>query len=367
MRIITTLIGILYYGVLLAQAPDPKELYKKIANYYQQNPMRLEYVKRAHKNIFRYDTTISSFAYFPLEKNEYYLFFIDSTYLITGGILRSDQHYVLNANSPEKILLKSKDLKGSILSKLSYIPAWHCTSMIKIMTRFGLIKSLSFEGDKFIAVTQKSTLLVDTLTFRITKIIENVLYKKDYHQYDEFYYIQLADSLEKSIKEQVLTLVAASKNFPTTTFDELEKQKVPKESLEGRSFEFKNLVSFNKGSLDTIIKGKYVIFDFFYQACLPCHKMTGYILDWLPKVDTSKIILVGVNPADSEYSMKMEIENRKINYPVIIGKQAEEIAHRYVQEGYPNLLLVSPDGIILEHHIGMSKSFLTKAEKIISQ
>jgi hypothetical protein len=367
MRIITTLISVLYFGILPAQTPGHNELYKRIVDYYQQNPMRLEFVKRVHKNIFRYDTTISSFAYFPLEKNEYYLFFIDSTYLISGGILRSDQYYVLNANSPEKILLKSKDLKSSMQSKLSYIPAWHCNSMIKIMTRFGLIKSIKLDGDKFIAVTQKSTLLVDTLTFRVTKIIENVPYKKEYHQYDEFYYIQLDDSLEKSIKEQVLTLVEASKKFPTTTFDELEKQKPLKENLEGKPFEFKNLVSLNKGPVDSIIKGKYVIFDFFYQACLPCHKMTGYILDWLPKVDTTKIILVGINPADSEYSMKIEIENRKINYPVIIGTQAKEIAHRYVQEGYPNLLLVSPDGIILQHRIGMSKSFLSNAEKIISQ
>ena len=115
------------------------------------------------------------------------------------------------------------------------------------------------------------------------------------------------------------------------------------------------------------MKNKYVIVDFFYQACLPCHKMTGYILDWLPTVDTSKIVLIGINPTDSKYSMEMEIKNRGITYPIIMSEQAEMIARKYVKSGYPNLLLISPEGIILHHQIGMSKSFLTKAEKIISQ
>lgn len=363
MRIITTLIGILNYGILLAQTPGPNELYKKIVNYYQQNPDRLEYVQRVHKNVFRFDTVITSFSYLPLGDKGFYLFYTDSTFSVTSGILFSDNYYVVNANVPEKILTKKKYLSSSFL----YVPAPHCNSMFNLLTRFGIAKSVTRKNNKYIAVTSKGFLEIDTLTFRVTKLSETVYFKKKYHQYDEFYYLELPASIQKSIREQALTLLEAAKDFPIVTLKDLDKRNSPKEILEGKQFEFKNLISFNKGTVDSIINGKYVIFDFFYQACLPCHKMTGYILDWLPKVDTSKIVLVGVNPADSEGSMKMEIENRKINYPIIIGKQAKEIAHRYVQEGYPNLLLVSPDGTILEHHIGMSKNFLTKAEKIMSQ
>jgi hypothetical protein len=39
----------------------------------------------------------------------------------------------------------------------------------------------------------------------------------------------------------------------------------------------------------------------------------------------------------------------------------------YMHDGYPNLSLVAPDGTIADHQIGMSRSFLAKAEKIISQ
>ncbi|HEV8269751.1 MAG TPA: TlpA disulfide reductase family protein [Chitinophagaceae bacterium] len=362
MRIIATLISILYYGILLAQTPGPNELYKKIANYYQQNPDRLEYIQNINKNVFRYDTISSHFAYLPLGEKGFYLFDLDSSYAVTGGILLSDEYYVVNANSPEKILTKKKYID----SKFQYVPVRHCNNIVNLTMRFGNIKSIILKGNKYIAVTTKSILEIDTLTFRITKLSETVQYKKEYHQYNEFNYLDLQDSIQNSIMEQALTLVKAAKDFPVVTFKDLNERKLPSENFEGKPFTFKDLVSFNKGSLNSYMKGKYVIIDFFYQACLPCHKMTGYILDWLPTVDSSKIVLIGINPADSEISMRTEMEKRNINYPIVIGQYAEDISKKYVR-GYPTLLLISPDGIIQILHFGMSKSFLSKVEKIISQ
>ena len=367
MRIITTLIGILYCGILLGQTPGPNELYKKIVNYYQQNPYELEIVRHVHKNVFRYDTTVYHFGYLALNQDEFFIFAIDSTFSITSGLLSSNGNYLLQANSPEKIRLQKNELDGTIYFRLNEIPAKQASTLLKLVTRFNLSTSVVLQNDKYFAKTRQGYLETDTSTFRITKVTQTIPYKKDYYQYDEFHYIQLPDTIEKAIKEQVKVLTDAAKDFPVTTFKELDKKQTPSENFEAKSFAFKDLVSINQGTLETIMKDKYVIFDFFYLSCMPCHKMTGYILDWLPAMDSSKVILVGVNPADSEFNMKAEIENRKINYPIIIGTQAKELAKKYVQGGFPNLLLVSPDGIILDHHIGMSKSFLTKAEKIISQ
>jgi len=362
MRIITTLICILYCGILLAQTPSHNELYKKIVNYYQQNPDRLEYIQNINKNVFSYDTISSHFAYLPLGEKGFYLFDLDSSYAVTGGILLSDEYYVVNANSPEKILTKKKYID----SKFQYVPVRHCNNIVNLNMRFGNIKSITLKGNKYIAVTTKSILEIDTLTFRITKLSETVQYKKEYHQYNEFNYLDLPESIHNSIMEQALTLVKAAKDFPVVTFKDLDERKLPSENFEGKSFAFKGLVSFNKGALDSSMKGKYVIIDFFYQACLPCHKMTGYIINWLPSIDSSKIVLIGINPFDSEESMKIEAQKRSVNYPIVLGQNSMEMAKKYVR-GYPTLLLISPDGIIKIVHYGMSKSFLTKAEKIISQ
>jgi len=367
MRIITTLIGILYCGILLAQPPGANELYKKIANYYQQNPYRLEIVRHVHKNVLKYDTTISHFGYLSLNQNEFFLFSLDTSYNIIYGLFSTDEHYILETNSPEKIKLTKSELKGSIYNSLDEIPTKQATSFLNLVTKYSFAGPVSIKNNKYSAKTSRGYLETDTSTYRITKITQTIPYKKDYHQYDEFHYLELPDSTEKMIKGQVLMLINALKEYPITTSKELQKRHSPKEAVEGTTFEFNKLVSINEGAVYSILKNKYVIFDFFYLSCLPCHKMTGYILDWLPTMDSSKVILVGVNPADSEFNMKTEIENRKINYPIIMGAQAKELAKKYVQSGYPNLLLVSPDGIILDHHIGMSKSFLTKAEKIISQ
>jgi len=367
MRIITTLIGIFYCGILPGQPPGPNELYKKIANYYQQNSHELEIVRRIHKNVFRYDTTISHFGYLALNQDEFFLFAIDSTFSITSGLLSSDDNYILQSNSPEKIRVQKKELDGTIYSRLNDIPAKQASSFLKLITRFNLPTSVTLQNDKYSAKTRQGYFEADTSTFRITKITQTIPFKKDYHQYDEFHYLKLPDSVEETIKEQIKILTDAAKDFPVTTFKELEKKQTPSENFEGKPFAFKNLVSFNKGHLDPSMEGKYVIVDFFYQACLPCHKMTKYILDWLPSVDSSRIILIGINPADSEMSMKLEVKKRNISYPIVLGKQANEIAKKYTGGHYPTLLLISPDGIIKVVHYGMSKSFLTNAEKIISQ
>ena len=367
MRIITTLIGILYYGLLPAQTPGPNELYKKIAIYYQQNPYELEIVRHIHKNVFRYDTTVYRFGYLALNQDEFFMFAFDSTFSITSGLLSSDYNYLLQSNFPEKIRVEKKELDGTIYFRLKEIPAKQASTFLKLVSRFNLSTSVTVKNNRYSAKTRQGYLEADTSTFRITKVTQTIPYKKDQHQYDEFHYIQLPDSIERSIKEQIKILTSAAKDFPVTTFKELDKERPPAENFEGKSFAFKNLESFNKGPLDSSMKGKYVIVDFFYQACLPCHKMTGYILNWLPAVDSSKIILIGINPADSETSMKAEIEKRGINYPIVLGKQAKEIAKKYTGGHYPTLLIIDPNGVIQTVHTGMSKSFLTKAEKIMSQ
>ena len=367
MRIITTLISALSFGITLCQTPRSNELYNKIADYYQQNPNRLEIVKHVHKNIFTYDTTISYFGYLALNQDEFFLFDLDSAYNITDGIFSTDEKYILQTNSPEKIRLTKNELKGTIYHRLDEIPAKQATSFVKLVSKYSFAGPVSIKNNNYSTKTNRGFLEADTSTYRIKKITQRIPYKKDYHQYDEFYYLELPDSVNKMIRDQVILLINAAKDYRVTTFKELEKRNSSRETLKGKTFEFTHLVSVNKGSLDSLVKNKYVIFDFFYLSCLPCHKMTGFILEWLPEIDASRVILVGVNPADSEFNMKMEIEKKKITYPIIVGKQAMEIAKRYVQHGYPNLLLVAPDGTILDHHIGMSKSFLGKAEKIISQ
>jgi thiol-disulfide isomerase/thioredoxin len=358
-----------------AQMPAANELYQKIEKYYLQNPGSVEYVERKFKPVLSYDTLRSRIAFVSLSNENFLIMYLDSNYYIKNALLFSDDYYELPQDFPEKIKVRKAELQGTMYSKLEKFPSHYFDNLESI---FGRVKLLQKANDQYIAFPKKpfletpisggltSVLKIDTLTYRITTLIQTASYRGNI-QYEEYNYLILSNSTEKFIKEQAIALAESSKNFPLTTFKEMDKRIPPPENFEGKSFVFKNLVSFNKGPIDSVASDKYVIFDFFYQSCLPCHKMTGYILDWLPSVDSSKIALVGIDPTDSEWSMKLFVKDKKISYPIIIGQQAKNIVHYYQIHGYPTLFLLSPDGKIQTVHVGMSKSFLTKAEKIVSR
>jgi cytochrome oxidase Cu insertion factor (SCO1/SenC/PrrC family) len=344
-----------------AQYPGSSELYKHIGDYYKKNPGSVDYVKHTHRNALGYDTMHSSFAYIPGEKGTFMLASVDSEFIITGGMLISRKNFVLDINHQQKIKVKKKKLDETSYWMLDFSPTYHGNNLEKT---FGTIQSYGKSKGQYQILTSKYILKADTLTFRINSAQRYVLFEGRM-QYDLYEYILLADSTQTFLKNQVTNLADASRDFTVTTFKKIEKERIPATNSEGQSFVFKNLESFNKGPLDSLMKNKYVILDFFYQTCYPCHQMTKWILEWIPTMDSSRILLIGIDPMDSESSMKLFVKDRKIEYPVVIGAQARGIAQRYHIGGYPTLFLLSPDGTILTIHEGMSKSFLTKAEKMV--
>ncbi len=345
------------------QLPKANELYKKIESFYLQNPGRVEYVEHTHKNALGFDTLRSSFAYLPNDGKSFMIAWISPEYSVINGLLVSDNNYHLATDRPEKIKVKDKELEGTIYSKLDYIPSYHSNNLEKT---FGKVKSFNKAKGQYQVLTSKYILKVDTLSFRINSLARYVLFEGRV-QYDFYEFILLPDSIQAFLKQQVHDLAEASKDFSVTNFKEIRKNRIPAVSSEGQSFVFKTLESFNKGPLDSAIKNKYVILDFFYQTCYPCHQMTKWILEWIPTMDTSRIILIGVDPTDTESSMQLFVKARGIDYPIIIGKQAKDIARYYHISAYPTLFLLSPDGNIQVIHEGMSKSFLTRAGKIVSR
>ncbi|HSU29424.1 MAG TPA: TlpA disulfide reductase family protein [Chitinophagaceae bacterium] len=358
-----------------AQIPKSAEIYPKMENYYRQHFPRVDYIERVFKPVLQYDTIHSKLALVTLSDKSYLMLMLDTDFLIKNALLFSEDHYFIPQGTLSKIKLSKKDLDGTIYTYVERFPSQYFD---KLENNFGKIQDLRIENDQYIAFPKKSFLVrpisgaltsvlkIDTLHFRINSLIQTANYKGDL-QFNEYKYPQLPDSIEQYILTQAMMLAEASKEYPVTTFKEMYKSAAPVENFEGKSFDFKQLISFNQGPILDKTAGKYIIFDFFYQSCLPCHKMTGYILDWLPGVDSSRIVLVGIDPNDSEWSMKMFVKDKKINYPVIIGDQAREIIRYYHVHSYPTLMLVSPDGIIQTIHEGMSKSFLTKAEKLLNR
>jgi hypothetical protein len=345
-----------------SQSLSSTQLYQKIENYYLDNPGKVEYAMSIHKNALGYDTSTYNLVYIHWGD-----FFIlansDSSYIISGGLLKYDGYYYVNANQFQKIKFKSSELPHTMYPKLQYFPTFNINKLEKT---FGSVKSYNKIKSDYQVLTSKYLLKVDTLTFRIKSLHQYDVFEGK-SQYDEYKFLNLNDSVQSFLLQQAMDLAEASKNFTLTTIKEIDKNRIPVSSFEGKTFAFDNLSSFNNGPLDPTVKGKYVILDFFYQTCYPCHQMTKWILDWIPTIDTSKIVLIGVDPMDKKNSMELFVKDKSIKYPIIIEEQARNIVKYYHIRGYPTLFLLTPDGKIQIVHEGMSKHFLTNAEKIVKR
>lgn len=360
------LLCILLYFIPLqffyAQNVTKKEVYEKIKNYYINNPINYEYVEYKDKNVLKYDTTLYQILLLKNVTTTIPLVevFFDTAATINYLLYQGEKLYTVSNNT--KQVIKQSVFKDNFFWNFDKFP-FH--NIDNLETVYGKIKSVINTTNELVVTTNKLTLFINSNNYKINKIIITSYFdgKIDFKQLT---YHPLNDSLLTKLKQQVVEIINNASESKIN-YDSIYHSKQKKLlALEGSKFIFDTLNSFNKGLFTkTNLAGKYIILDFFYQSCLPCHKMTDYILDWLPTIDNSKIILIGVDPFDKETSMSAFVKERNINYPILIEKEAKKLTDYYPIQGYPTLFLISPEGIIENIHVGMSKNFLKTAKKLL--
>lgn len=184
---------------------------------------------------------------------------------------------------------------------------------------------------------QKRYLYIDN-NFRIIKykiINDNserpdsaFIFKIQYFQNNHY------DSLSRTIK--------SFNNLMKTKFDENE---MDKNKIGGDTLFILN------DSFLTNHKNKYILLDYWYIGCLPCLKLMPFIQDLKEKVDTSKIVILGVNTVDDEKTVLrffdkkgytgLELDNKKMVPP-----------HK-IQE-HPTIILIDENLNIVRRYVGYS-------------
>lgn len=106
---------------------------------------------------------------------------------------------------------------------------------------------------------------------------------------------------------------------------------------------------------DYVGKGKYVLVDFWASWCGPCKKEIPMVIDVYNKYAGDKFTVIGVNIGDKEDSFKAAVFELGMPYPQIFiprnSKDEDNAALLYNVETIPHIMLIAPDGTILERGI----------------
>lgn len=97
-------------------------------------------------------------------------------------------------------------------------------------------------------------------------------------------------------------------------------------------------------------KGKYVLVDFWASWCGPCRREIPYLIAIDKDYAAKGVQVLGINVWDKEDAAKKATAELGIAYPVIFTTDKTP-TEAYGIQGIPQILLIGPDGVILERNL----------------
>jgi peroxiredoxin len=135
--------------------------------------------------------------------------------------------------------------------------------------------------------------------------------------------------------------------------------------INDRYVDFEATNQFGKQQKLSDIKGKYILLDFSFAACNPCHQSIPE-LRFLSKKYT-KVLEVVSFTVDNQKNWLKGVKNDQICWLSLYdgkGNYSKAVL-KYGVEGYPTFVLISPQGTILDKWVGYDKT--AKETKPIEQ
>ena len=96
--------------------------------------------------------------------------------------------------------------------------------------------------------------------------------------------------------------------------------------------------------------GKYVLVDFWASWCGPCRREIPYLVAIDKDYAAKGVQVLGINVWDKEDAAKAAVAQLGIAYPVIFTTDKTP-TDAYGIQGIPQILLIGPDGVILERDL----------------
>jgi hypothetical protein len=133
--------------------------------------------------------------------------------------------------------------------------------------------------------------------------------------------------------------------------------------LNGVNYIFDN----GKPVLANSLIGKFVLFDFFYQSCMPCIQSFVDLKVLYPLVNSNELIIIGVDPVLGDSSTMPRFKSRyKLTHRVLTGYAAQILIHFINPIGiYPFYFLADKLGVIVEKMQGYNERYLKNLKETL--
>ncbi|QKZ12894.1 TlpA family protein disulfide reductase [Spirosoma sp. KUDC1026] len=114
------------------------------------------------------------------------------------------------------------------------------------------------------------------------------------------------------------------------------------------------------------LRGKLVVMDFWYKACVPCRTQMITLEKLHGKFNPDEVVFVGVNTMDDPVKDKLAVflKNRNISMPSVYRGKA--IQARYKVQGLPALFIIDQRGNVLYTASGYSDTLLSDVDNVLS-
>src|SRR5499427_10227585 len=103
------------------------------------------------------------------------------------------------------------------------------------------------------------------------------------------------------------------------------------------------------------LKGKVILLDFWATWCEPCKLEIPWFIEFQKKYGGSGFQAIGVSVDDTPAQLAPYVARMKMNYPVLQGKDHDDIQNAYGPlVGIPVTVVISRDAKMCVKHLGIS-------------